>query len=265
MASDKVRIRFRKAGDLRLVSHHDLMRCFERMLRRAALPFHSTGGFNPKPRLVFALSLGLGIVGCREVVELELDQPVPPDELAQRLRAQSPGGLEILEVRPIPPKTTAHVRRVGYRIALPPESTTGLPDRIAELLARKEIWVERERSAHTRVNIRPYLDAIRAGADFLEMDLWVTPTGTAKPREILAALGLGEWLDAGGVLERTWIELEDEAGPRPIGAPGNIVKQTEKDTEQETEQGETPAAVGARASNTPEQRPQPLIQGPMDY
>ena len=37
---DKVRIRFRKSGDLRLLSHHDLMRTFERMLRRAALPFH---------------------------------------------------------------------------------------------------------------------------------------------------------------------------------------------------------------------------------
>ena len=31
----KVRLRFAKCGDLRLVSHHDLMRCLERMLRRA--------------------------------------------------------------------------------------------------------------------------------------------------------------------------------------------------------------------------------------
>ena len=74
MVRDKVRIRFRKCGTLRLVSHHDLMRCFERMLRRAALPYHSTEGFNPKPRLIFALSLGLGIIGCQEVAELELDE-----------------------------------------------------------------------------------------------------------------------------------------------------------------------------------------------
>src|ERR1700756_418971 len=57
MVKDKVRIRFRKDGDLRFVSHHDLMRSFERMLRRAGLPFRSTSGFNPKPRLIFALSL----------------------------------------------------------------------------------------------------------------------------------------------------------------------------------------------------------------
>jgi len=74
MARHKVRIRFRKAGDLRMVSHHDLMRCFARMLRRAALPFRSSEGFHPKPRLSFPLSLALGIVGCEEVVDLELDE-----------------------------------------------------------------------------------------------------------------------------------------------------------------------------------------------
>src|SRR5438270_5642800 len=74
MAFDKVRIRFRKDGDLRLVSHHDLMRCFERMLRRAALPMRNTSGFHPKPRLVFALSLPLGVIGRDEVAELELEQ-----------------------------------------------------------------------------------------------------------------------------------------------------------------------------------------------
>ena len=72
-ARDKVRLRFRKDGSLRWLSHHDLLRTFERMLRRSALPFRSTQGFHPHPRLVFALSLPLGVVGVEEVAELELD------------------------------------------------------------------------------------------------------------------------------------------------------------------------------------------------
>src|SRR5215467_8701258 len=99
MVVDKVRIRFRKGGDLRLVSHHDLMRTFERMLRRAALPFRSSEGFHPKPRFVFALSLSLGIVGCEEVVELELSEPVPAEEVHARLAAHTVPGLEVLSVR----------------------------------------------------------------------------------------------------------------------------------------------------------------------
>ena len=61
--ASKVRLRFAKGGSLRWLSHHDLMRAFERMLRRAALPFRRTQGFHPHPRLVFALSLPLGVVG----------------------------------------------------------------------------------------------------------------------------------------------------------------------------------------------------------
>src|SRR5438034_9699984 len=119
MVRDKVRIRFRKAGDLRLVSHHDLMHCFERMLRRALLPFHSTEGFNPHPRLVFALSLALGVVGCEEVVDLELDAELPPDTIQSRLAQQAPPGLSILSVHRVARKASNQVKRVCYRVAVP--------------------------------------------------------------------------------------------------------------------------------------------------
>src|SRR5262245_34024195 len=92
-AVGKYRIRFRKAGDLRLVSHHDLMHVFERMLRRADLPCVSTQGFHPHPRITFALSLALGIVGCAEVVELELAGPLSAEEVHKRLARHAPPGL----------------------------------------------------------------------------------------------------------------------------------------------------------------------------
>ncbi len=49
-AVTKVRLRFAKCGDLRLISHRDIMRCLERMLRRAGIPIAFTQGFNPGPR-----------------------------------------------------------------------------------------------------------------------------------------------------------------------------------------------------------------------
>src|SRR5262249_34432884 len=118
MVLDKVRIRFRKTGNLRLVSHHDLMRSFERMLRRAALPYRRTQGFHPKPRLVFALSLPRGVVGREEVVELDLEEILAPQAIHDRLASQAPVGLEITSVRRIDPRTTAHPSVICYRVAL---------------------------------------------------------------------------------------------------------------------------------------------------
>jgi radical SAM-linked protein len=210
MAFDKVRIRFRKDGDLRLVSHHDLMRCFERMLRRAALPIRSSSGFHPKPRLVFALSLPLGVVGGDEVAELELTEAIDPSKVHERLAQQAPAGLQILSVHRIDPKAGAQVQRATYRIALPPDRPEGLPDRITALLSADECWVERTRPHHRRYNLRPYLDQLRLEPDALEMDLWVTPTGAARAEEVLQLLGLDDLLANGAVLERTQLKLQDE-------------------------------------------------------
>src|SRR5205807_571015 len=91
-ALTKVRLRFRKDGDLRLVSHHDLMKVFERMFRRAGLPVAQTKGFHPTPRMVFASSLALGIVGCEEVLELVLDAVISPEDVLQALARQTPPG-----------------------------------------------------------------------------------------------------------------------------------------------------------------------------
>ncbi len=210
MVCDKVRIRFKKSGALRLISHHDLMRCFERMLRRAELPFHSTAGFNPKPRLVFALSLGLGIVGHQEIVELELDAEVDANEIHSRLARHAPDGLEFLSVQRIGPKAGAQVRRVTYRLPVTAERRVRTAQRIAEIMSAAECLVQRTKPEPRTIDVRPYLFQLQVKEDALEMRFEVTPNGTARPDEVVRLLELGDCLDAGAVLERTEIELVDE-------------------------------------------------------
>ncbi|HBO42708.1 MAG TPA: hypothetical protein DD670_01970 [Planctomycetaceae bacterium] len=59
----RVRIRFSKQGDLRLIGHRDLVRVMERLFRRAELPLGMSQGFHPKPRMSFPTALALGIGG----------------------------------------------------------------------------------------------------------------------------------------------------------------------------------------------------------
>jgi radical SAM-linked protein len=205
----KIRLRFRKAGNLRLVSHIDLLHVFERMLRRAELPFARTQGFHPKPCLVFAQALALGVAGLNEVVELELDQPIPADEVLDRLNRQAPPGLEFLQARVAETRGAPQVRRAIYRLSLPAPDDD-LRRRCAALLARPRCIVERAKPRLRRIDIRPYLDDVHADGEALTMALWITPYGAARPEEIVKALGLGALLDEGAVLERTHLELMDE-------------------------------------------------------
>ena len=95
-------------------------------LRRAELPFRRTQGFHPKPRLTFALSLPLGVVGREEVVELELDHVLAPEEVRSRLAAQAPPGLEVGSVRRIDLKVGAQVRSLSYGLAVPVERVSSV-------------------------------------------------------------------------------------------------------------------------------------------
>ena len=93
----RVRLTFRKEGALRFISHHDVMRTFERILRRTGLPLHASAGFNPRPRISFPAALGVGIASEGEVCEFDLDGWVAPDEIRERVAAQMPAGLGLAD------------------------------------------------------------------------------------------------------------------------------------------------------------------------
>jgi len=218
---EKLRIRFRKAGDLRFLSHHDLMRLFERMLRRAGLPFRSTEGFHPKPKMMFASALPLGIVGQQEVIEIEFDDPPPLEEVRGRLAAQALPGLEILDIKSIPRKLNGLVCRATYFLPLTVDDFPDLAQRVASLLESSECWVERTRPQAKRIDIRPYVLQLQLSNNGLLMTLKVTPTGAARAEEVLQALGVAELLMNGSVLERTELKLVDEqpSSPSPVEPP----------------------------------------------
>jgi radical SAM-linked protein len=221
MPLDKVRIRFRKSGELRLVSHLDLMRSLERLLRRADLPFRMTEGFHPTPRLVLGQSLPLGVVGHAEVLELELTEQIEPEAVLRRLREQAPPGIEFLSGRRIPLKATARPRRATYRIRLE-DPPADLNDRIGVFLAGTESWAERERPKPRAVNIRPYVDRLAVEDGALVISAWLTQEGSARADEIAAAVGIED----PPLIERIDLELLDEVPPEEAARTPKIAPQT---------------------------------------
>jgi radical SAM-linked protein len=206
----KIRLRFAKRGDLRLVSHHDLVRCLERALRRAEIPVAVTQGFNPRPKVTFTLSLALGIEGCREVVEIDLTEPLEPTEVLSRLAATSPSGLEWLDAEPSLSSRPAQAVAVRYSLALPADRLPAATAALAELLAAESRPYARRRPDKTvELDLRPVLlDAAIDPEGVLRLRLKVTNSGAAaRPEDIIDVLGLGDLLRAGSFLARTELEL----------------------------------------------------------
>jgi radical SAM-linked protein len=210
MPSPKVRLRFAKRGDLRLVSHHDLMRCLERMARRAELPLAQSQGFNPRPKVSFTLALALGIEGHHEVVEMELLEPMEPTEVLRRLAAVSPPGLDWISAEAQGPGRPAQVEAVRYALSVPADRRADARGALADFLARDRWPYTRHRPDRTvEIDLRPFLlEANLEEPDgILRFRLKMSPSGSARPEEVIDALGLRDLLGQGIVLARTEVEL----------------------------------------------------------
>ncbi len=230
----KLRLRFAKRGDLRLVSHHDLLRCVERTLRRAEIPMAHSQGFNPRPKIVFAQALALGIEGRREVVELDLAGPMEPAEVAPPPPRRGAPGLDWLEAEAVPPGRPAKVEAVRYALEIPADRRDAARAALADFLAGTSRPYTRHRPDRGRdiaIDLRPsVLDAELDGPGTLRFRLKMTPRrrgpargGDRHPRPARPAGGGGR---SGS--HRSGTGPLTEAGPRPLVAPGTI-RETRRD------------------------------------
>ncbi|WP_270394698.1 TIGR03936 family radical SAM-associated protein [Mediterraneibacter massiliensis] len=97
----KVRIKFRKYGAMRFIGHLDVMRFFQKVMRRAQIPIAFTGGFSPHMIMSFASPLGIGLSSDGEYFDIELQEPINGEEAVRRMNAACVEGIEVVSFRQI--------------------------------------------------------------------------------------------------------------------------------------------------------------------
>lgn len=98
----KLRIKFRKYGAVRFIGHLDLMRFFQKMIRRADLDIAYSHGFSPHQIMSFAAPLGVGLESNGEYVDVEMNSITTSEDMIKRLNTASVDGVEILSIRMLP-------------------------------------------------------------------------------------------------------------------------------------------------------------------
>ncbi|MEG3971689.1 TIGR03960 family B12-binding radical SAM protein [Microcoleus sp. T2B6] len=97
----RFRVWFGKVGDMALVGHLDLIRLFDRVVRRADLPISFTGGFHPNPRISLANALPLGVTSTGEIADFELTESIDIESFREKLAAKLPENIPIYKVESI--------------------------------------------------------------------------------------------------------------------------------------------------------------------
>ena len=196
----RLRITFARDAAARYITHLDVMRMWERALKRAALPVQYSQGFTPRPRIALAAPLAVGMTSQCELLEIRCAERIPLRRPLQSLSPQLPPGFRILDLREVPaghPSLQSMLRAATYEITLsddrPPQAWAAAID---DLLARETLPWEHQRGDETRrYDLRRLifsLALLRAGSGevVLQAELRNDETGSGRPEQVARALGL---------------------------------------------------------------------------
>jgi len=209
----RLRVIHTKEGDLKYISHLDLMRLWERALRRAGIPLSYSKGYNPRPRLSSAAPLPLGFTSSHELLDIFLSRRVSIGYFLKAARANLPEGIDVLDVDEVwvgLPSLQSLVRFCEYMVGVIFDEDE-LKERVYDFLSKKEFFWEylRERERR-RYDLRKFVGDIwlrgrEGGLTILSMRLRHDEKGAGRPDHVLYALGIDDF----EFIHRTRIILEE--------------------------------------------------------
>jgi len=234
----RLRARYSKIGKVRFTSHRDVVRMWERALRRSGFPVAWSEGYSPRPLLSFGHALPTGAESFAEYLDIRLTAELlavpgagsPTEdvhaELAQRLSALLPDGIEVLAIAPLPVGSGSlqqEVSSCSWKLEVHGLASEELTSRVERLLAAPTALIERERKGRIASDdLRPAVlaltviacaeDGVTGGPTthlehaWLEAELATRPRGV-RPGELVEVLGPGTRLSRASRLQQ-WIERD---------------------------------------------------------
>ena len=208
----KLRIQFSKYGPLRFIGHLDVMRFFQKAIRRAGIDISYSSGFSPHQIMSFASPLGLGVESRGEYLDIQVNEPtgnspakIPMNaqEMKDRLNAVCVEGIEIVRIVRLPENAgnaMASVAAASYTAAMKQDEAVRqagvslsdfscLESVIPAFLAQEQIFITKEtKKGVSQMDIRPGIFSLSVHDGILEFQVDASSAGNIKPYALLDAL-----------------------------------------------------------------------------
>ena len=156
----QVRIKFKKYGSLMYISHLDLARTMQRIIVRSGIDIWYSEGFNPQPKIVFAVPLPVGVESECEYMDIKLNSFMEFEEIKERLSKNVPDEMEILDVY-APEQKFKNISYIDYEICIHSDKiTNSLGSELEELFLGDIFVIKKSKGAEREINIKDYIKSI---------------------------------------------------------------------------------------------------------
>jgi radical SAM-linked protein len=211
----RLRIRFGRGEEIKFISHLDIMRLWERILRRAQIPLAYSEGFSPHPRISLAAPLPVGVTSGAELMDVFTTKWVSPHSFTAAISHQLPHGIEILgvyQIAPTLPSLQSQVRYLEYLVNVESErEAKEIESEISRLLSLEHLpWHHQRDSGQRDYDLRTLIDDLRL-VDWhspyctIEMRLRCDSSGSGRPEQVTLALNFTNYPHS---IHRTKLILE---------------------------------------------------------
>lgn len=192
----KLRMRFEKGDAVKFISHLDMLRVFERAMRRANLPVAFSQGFNPRPKVSFTPALSVGVTSSGEYMDIELSEEIDAQEMLYRLNRSLPKGLRVIEAGYAKDISLSALNCAIYLVDVIIQDTSkqAIDRALRVLLGKKEILLEKKSKSKTKlINIAPLIYNICIVENIddkvkFSMELAIGQQGSTSPQQVIAEL-----------------------------------------------------------------------------
>ncbi len=190
-------IRFSIEGNLRYVSHKEMMSIFQRALVRCGVNICYSGGFNPHCRLSLPLPRSVGVESDDELLCVIVSGEFGDEELQSRISSHLPEGCNIFKIELLKGRHAFRPDWAVYEFALREGISESMADNLQAvrraLGGAGELFVERFGGVGKgvrRIDVSVYIESVECEQNVLTVKCAVTPKGSVRVDEILQLLGI---------------------------------------------------------------------------
>lgn len=210
-------IKYTKESEIKFISHLDVLRTVQRIIRRARLPIEFSKGFNPHMDISIAQPLSVGMYSSGEYMDIVLTETLSENYIKEVLNQNSPAGIRILDISMVPvkenekklPQSMALIDAAKYEIHIKYSDTKSLEKELSTLLKNNQ-WeiVKKSKSGEKLVNIKPMIKEFNF--EVLNNTLKINSIVSCGSRENLSAELLSDFIkmNTSAVLKDSFTDIE---------------------------------------------------------
>lgn len=189
----KIRIKFAKYGNLKYIGHLDIMRCFQKMMRRAKVDIRYSEGFSPHQIMSFASPLGLGLTSEGEYVDIEVHSTESSERMIERINAVAVDGIDVLGYVELPDNCKTAMSQIAaadYELTFVEALSEDILEKFAAFLAQESIMVTKQTKKQVlEFDLKPLVFnwAFDESRTVLTMQVSAGSVANLKPEQVVEA------------------------------------------------------------------------------